>query len=290
MLRALLKLSRPAHWPKNVFVLAPLVFAQLLHEPTALARASVAFVCFCLASSVVYIFNDYRDRAADRRHPLKRLRPLAAGDISSGVALGFAGLLLIGLGVASAWLGTLFAITVVLYLALNVLYSMGLKRVVILDVMIVSIGFVLRVLGGGTAIEVEVSSWLLLCTIFLALFLAFSKRRHELMLLADEAAGQRMVLSSYNSEFLDQMVNVVTASTVVSYALYCVAPETIERFQTNTLVYTIPFVLFGIFRYLYLMYQAPSEVSPTEAIVHDLPSLLNIALWGCAVVAIVYVF
>ena len=288
MLSALIKLSRPAHWPKNVFVLAPLVFAQLLHEPSALLRASIAFLCFCGASSVVYIFNDYRDREVDRHHPLKRLRPLAAGDLSPAVALGFAGLLIVGVGATSLWLGLPFASIVTVYLVLNVFYSLGLKRVVILDVMIVSLGFVLRVLGGGAAIDVAISSWLLLCTIFLALFLAFSKRRHELMLLADEAAGQRVVLSSYNSAFLDQMINVVTASTVVSYALYSVAPETVEHFQTQALVYTIPFVLFGIFRYLYLMYQAPAEINPTEAIVRDRPSILNVVLWGLTVVAIVY--
>ncbi|MCP4202103.1 MAG: decaprenyl-phosphate phosphoribosyltransferase [bacterium] len=290
MLAALLKLSRPAHWPKNVFVLAPLVFAQLLHVPSAVARTLVAFTCFCAASSVVYIFNDYRDRHLDRKHPLKKLRPLAAGTISPALALGFAALLVVGVVIGGTWLGTGFMVVVLSYLALNALYSLGLKRVVILDVMIVSLGFVLRVLGGGAAISVDISAWLLLCTIFLALFLAFSKRRHELMLLADEATAQRLVLSHYSAGFLDQMINVVTASSVVSYALYSVAPETVERFNTDFLVYTMPFVLFGIFRYLYLMYQVPEQVNPTEAVVRDLPSILNILLWGCAVLGIVYFF
>jgi 4-hydroxybenzoate polyprenyltransferase len=290
MLAALLKLARPAHWPKNVFVLAPLVFAQLLHVPSAVARTLAAFVCFCAASSIVYVFNDYLDREADRRHPLKRLRPLAAGTISPATALTFAALLLVGLIVAAAALGAEFLAIVLIYLMLNALYSLRLKRVVILDVMIVSMGFVLRVLGGGAAISVHISSWLLMCTIFLALFLAFSKRRHELMLLSDDAKSQRMVLSHYSEDFLDQMINVVTASTVVSYALYCAAPETVERFRTDFLVYTIPFVLFGIFRYLYLMYQAPTQINPTEAVIRDLPSLINIALWGSAVLGIVYFF
>ena len=288
MLTALVKLSRPAHWPKNVFVLAPLVFAHLLHVPSALARTLVAFVCFCIASSIVYVFNDYRDRELDRRHPIKMRRPLAAGTIAPAVALGFATLLLVGLILAASWLGGKFLAVVLIYLGLNALYSLGLKRVVILDVMIVSLGFVLRVLGGGVAIDVEISAWLLLCTIFLALFLAFSKRRHELVLLAEEARIQRDVLTHYSASFLDQMINVVTASTVVSYALYSAAPETIERFQTGMLVYTIPFVLFGVFRYLYLMYQAPEQINPTEAVIKDLPSLLNIALWGCSVLGIVY--
>ncbi len=264
------------------------MFAQLLHVPSALVKTLVAFACFCAASSVVYIFNDYRDRDLDRRHPIKRLRPLAAGTISPTTALTFASLLLIAVGATAVWLGIGFAIIVSAYLVLNALYSLGLKHVVILDVMIVSLGFVLRVLGGGAAIAVEISAWLLLCTIFLALFLAFSKRRHELMLLAEEAAGQRVVLSHYNAAFLDQMINVVTASTVVSYALYSVSPETVERFETTFLVYTIPFVLFGIFRYLYLMYQAPDQINPTEAVVRDLPSLVNVLLWGVAVLGIVY--
>ncbi|MFQ5526035.1 MAG: decaprenyl-phosphate phosphoribosyltransferase [Thermoanaerobaculia bacterium] len=290
MIAGLVKLCRPAHWPKNVFVLAPLVFAQLLHVPEALIRTAIAVVCFCAASSVVYIFNDYRDREIDRRHPLKKLRPLASGAVSPSAALGLVFVLLLGVGAASAWLGAGFAIVVSIYLAINALYSLGLKRVVILDVMIVSLGFVLRVLGGGRAIDVEISAWLLLCTIFLALFLAFSKRRHELILLADEAKDQRRVLSHYSSAFLDQMINVVTASTVVSYALYSVAPETIERFQTSFLVYTIPFVLFGIFRYLYLMYQVPDRINPTEAVIRDGPSVLNILLWGGSVLGIVYFF
>ena len=175
-----------------------------------------------------------------------------------------------------------------MYASLNVLYSAGLKHVVILDVMIVALGFVLRVLAGGFAVGVELSSWLLLCTIFLALFLAFSKRRHELVLLAEDAAGQRRVLADYSPAFLDQMINVVTAASVVSYALYAVSPETAARHHSEWLVYTVPLVLFGIFRYLYLIYQAPGRRNPTEAILTDLPFLVNLALWGLAVLWIVY--
>ncbi len=288
MLHPLVRLARPSHWPKNVFVLAPLVFAQRLHDPDALGRAAVAFVAFCAASSLVYIVNDYRDRELDRRHPIKKLRPLAAGTVTPAAALTLAGFLLAGVSMAALWLGWRFGVILFTYLGINLVYSFGLKHAVILDVMSVSLGFVLRVLAGGAAIHVEVSAWLLLCTIFLALFLAFSKRRHELTLLAGDAGEQRRVLSHYSPEFLDQMINVVTASSVVSYALYSVAPDTIARFGTRSLLYTIPFVLFGIFRYLYLVYQAPAEINPTEAVVRDLPSLVNILLWGAAVVAIVY--
>lgn len=282
------RLLRPAHWAKNVFVLAPLVFAQQLTEPVAVRRALLALTSFCLASSAVYIFNDIRDRAEDRLHPLKRNRPIAAGTVSVASA-GLLGGLLAASAIAMAIaLGRDFLIILVVYLILNQLYSAGLKHVVILDVMIVSLGFVLRVLAGGAAIQVRVSAWLLLCTFLIALFLAFSKRRHELQLLADTASNQRPVLSHYSSSFLDQMINVVTASTVVAYAMYAISPETAERFHTRDLIYTIPMVLFGIFRYLYLIYQRPSSRNPTEALLHDMPFLLNILAWAVAVLWIVY--
>jgi 4-hydroxybenzoate polyprenyltransferase len=285
---ALLQLMRPAHWTKNVFVLAPLIFAQLVHDPIALGRSLLAFAAFCAVSSTVYIFNDLLDREDDRNHPVKRLRPLAAGTTSPTAAIGLAaGLLVAGLAVAR-YLGFSVLLVMTVYLVLNVLYTQRLKKVVILDVMIVSVGFVLRVEAGGYAIGVEISTWLLLCTFLLALFLAFSKRRHELVLLADDASVQRPVLTHYSPAFLDQMINVVTASTVVSYALYAISAETVDRFGTRALIYTIPFVLFGIFRYLYLIYQRPERLNPTEAVVRDAPSVLNILLWGLVVLATIY--
>ena len=280
---------RPAHWAKNVFVLAPLMFAQMVHVPSSLGQSLLAFIAFCSVSSTVYIFNDYLDRNEDRKHPVKRLRPLAAGTVSTKAALGLA----IALAAISLLIGLQlnlgFVAVIAGYLILNLLYTQWLKHVVILDVMIVSIGFVLRVVAGGLAIGVEVSTWLLLCTIFLALFLAFSKRRHELSLLAEDASEQRKVLTHYGPAFLDQMINVVTASTVVSYAMYTISEDTVQRFNTRSLVYTIPFVLFGIFRYLYLAYQQPHRLNPTEAVVRDLPSLLNILLWGLVVLSIIYI-
>jgi len=279
---------RPTQWPKNVFVLAPLVFGHLLGDRAAIVRALLALVAFCLASSAVYLGNDLKDREEDRNHPLKRHRPLAAGTLPVPVAVA-ALVLLAATALGLAWtLGTGFTLVLGLYIALNALYTGGLKHVVILDVMILSAGFVLRVLAGAAATGVQVSSWLLLCTIFLSLFLGFSKRRHEITLLADGATSQRRVLHHYSEAFLDQMINVVTASAVVSYALYAVAPETVEKYHTQHLVYTIPMVLFGIFRYLYLMYQRPGDRNPTETILRDPPFLINIALWGLAVVSIVY--
>ena len=284
----LLRALRPVQWSKNLFVLAPLVFAHRLTEPRALERALLAFVAFCAAASAIYLINDLRDRDEDRNHPRKRLRPIASGALGTATALVTA-IILAGGAAAIAWgLGPAPAGFLGAYVLLNLLYSLGMKHVVILDVMAIATGFVLRVQAGGAAIPVPVSKWLLLCTIFVALFLAFSKRRHELMLLDDAAADQRRVLESYSPAFLDQMINVVTASAVVSYALYATAPETVEKFGGDRLVYTLPMVLFGIFRYLYLTYQTPGEKNPTEAILRDPPFLINLALWGGAVVWVIY--
>ena len=287
-LRALVRSLRPPQWAKNAFVLAPLVFGKVLDDAGSLLAASFAFAAFCAASSAVYLVNDVQDRESDRHHPLKRRRPVASGALPVPLALGAAAVLLAAATALGAPLGAGFLTVLAAYALLNLGYSAGLKHVVILDVMIVAVGFVLRVIAGGLAIAVPVSSWLLLCTIFLALFLAFSKRRHEIVLLAEDARGQRRVLDHYSPAFLDQMINVVTASSVVCYALYAVAPETQERFDSDWLVYTVPLVLFGIFRYLYLVYQKPHEKNPTEAILADPPFVVNLVLWALAVVWIVY--
>ena len=288
MIRPFLQSLRPAQWAKNVFVLAPLVFGERLLDAQTDLRAVLALIAFCCTSSAVYLLNDIRDREEDRRHPLKRLRPLAAGTLRVPVAV-LGAIVLVGVAAAlSAYLGTSFALVLAAYLILNVLYTLWFKHMVILDVMSIGIFFVLRVEAGAQATAIQVSSWLFLCTTFLALFLAFSKRRHEITLLAHVASGQRPVLDHYSPAFLDQMINVVTASAVVSYALYSVAPETVDKYHTKDLLFTIPLVLYGIFRYLYLMYQRPSERNPTEAILRDPPFLINILLWGVAVVAIVY--
>jgi 4-hydroxybenzoate polyprenyltransferase len=288
VIRPLVLSLRPSQWAKNLFVLAPLVFGDRLLDAGAAARAGLAFVAFCCGASAVYLINDLKDREEDRRHPLKRLRPLAAGTLGVPTAVAAVAVLALAAAGIAAWLGSGFAVLLAAYLVLNLLYTFAFKHMVILDVMSISLGFVLRVEAGGEAAGVDVSRWLFLCTIFLALFLAFSKRRHEITLLAGEASGQRRVLDHYSPAFLDQMINVVTASSVVSYALYAVSPETVEKYHTQDLVYTIPLVLYGIFRYLYLMYQRPGERNPTEAILRDPAFLLNMVLWGLAVVWIVY--
>jgi 4-hydroxybenzoate polyprenyltransferase len=288
VIRPLVRSLRPGQWAKNLFVLAALVFGRQLSDRTAVIHALLAVVAFCFASSTVYLFNDLRDREEDRRHPLKRLRPIAAGTLSVPAAILAAAVLGSLAFVIAFGLGLPFLLILAGYLLLNVLYTVWLKHMVILDVMSISLGFVLRVLAGAQATHVEVSRWLFLCTIFLALFLAFSKRRHEITLLAGAASEQRKVLDHYSPAFLDQMINVVTASSVVAYALYCVSPETVEKYHTQDLVYTIPLVLYGIFRYLYLMYQSPGARNPTEAILKDPPFLINMVLWGLAVLGIVY--
>lgn len=279
----LLRAMRPVQWTKNVFVLAPIVFAQRLEDREALVRVAIAFAAFCAAASAIYLFNDLRDREEDRRHPQKRGRPIASGAVSPTLA-GIAALVLgvVGLGLAYG-LGAAVGGLVAIYLGINLAYATWLKRMVILDVMAVSSGYVLRVQAGADAVPVEVSNWLVLCTIFLSLLLIFSKRRHELVLLQDGATEQRAVLSHYSPAFLDQMINVVTASTVVAYALYAVDEDTVLRFGTDRLVWTVPLVLFGIFRYLYLVYQRTDARNPTETIVTDVPSLVNVAIWGLVV-------
>ena len=255
MLSALLRSLRPAQWVKNLFVFVPLVFAHRLDRLDLALRSAAAFAAFCAAASAVYLLNDLRDRDADRLHPVKRLRPIAAGELGAGPAIAAALAPRRRRPRPRLALGPGFSICLGIYLVLNVLYSLGLKRLVILDVMTIALGFVLRVEAGALAIDVEVSSWLLLCTIFVALFLGFAKRRHELALHPESGAGTRAVLEHYNLTFVDQMINVVTASTVVSYALYTVDPGTAARLGTPYLVATVPLALFGIFRFLFLLYQ-----------------------------------
>ena len=275
---------------KNLFVFVPLVFAHRLDRLDLALRSASAFAAFCAAASAIYLLNDLRDREADRLHPLKSRRPIAAGLLGGGTAL-VASLALAAGALALAWtLGPGFSICLGIYLALNVLYSLGLKRIVILDVMTIALGFVLRVEAGALAIAVEVSSWLLLCTTFVALFLGFAKRRHELALQPESSSGTRAVLEHYNLTFLDQMINVVTASTIVSYALYTVDPATAARLGTPYLIATVPLALFGIFRFLFLLYQKSDIASPTDAILHDPPFLVNLVLWGATVLVLIYGF
>jgi 4-hydroxybenzoate polyprenyltransferase len=280
---SLLVSLRPEQWTKNGVVFAALLFgagetarrAQLL-TPGVIVRTVFAFFIFCVLSSVVYLLNDVADCEADRRHPLKKRRPIACGDLSIRNALGAAALLMAGGLAAAFWLSTPFGVISAAYVALLGAYSKRLKHVVIVDVMTLAIGFVLRVAAGAAVIDVPISHWLLVCTILLALFLALSKRRHELVLLADGATEHRRILGEYSPYLLDQMIGVVTASTLIA-------------FGTDWLGLTIPFPLYGIFRYLYLVHQKEGGGSPTSMLVNDRPLLACAALWVLAVIVIIYV-
>lgn len=283
---ALLQALRAHQWIKNLFVFAPLLFSQNLTNRPLLMAAVRAFAAFCLISSAQYVFNDIRDVEEDRAHPVKSRRPLASGRISRGTAVGLlAGMAFGGFAVA-ATVNRTFLLVAAGYFVLQVLYTVWLKHVVILDVFIIAAGFLIRVVAGGVAIGVEVSSWLLICTILLSLFLALGKRRYELTLLQEDAASHRPILREYNPYLLDQMISVVTASTFVAYCLYTISAETVEKFGTKNLIFTIPFVLYGIFRYLYLIHQKKEGGTPEALVVRDRPLLLDIFLWVVAAAAI----
>ena len=270
---------RPRQWTKNLLVFAALIFSQNLGNLPMVSDTTIAFIIFCLLSGSVYTLNDLLDIKQDRTHPKKSQRPLASGKLQPPIAIA-AGSILVVLSLANAfWLNTNFGFIALGYFILQIAYSTALKHVVILDVLAVSIGFVLRAIAGAEVINVPISSWLLVCTILLALFLSLGKRRHEIILLEGNAASHRKILYEYSPALLDQMISVVTASTVVAYALYTMSAETITKFQTDNLKYTIPFVLYGIFRYLYLIHQKSEGGSPEKILLNDRPLLINIILY-----------
>ncbi|MGH7323194.1 MAG: decaprenyl-phosphate phosphoribosyltransferase [Candidatus Rokuibacteriota bacterium] len=287
MLSALVVSLRPRQWVKNLFVFAGLVFGEKLFTP-AVGPALAAFVIFCGLSGGLYLLNDVADREPDRRHPDKRARPIAAGRLGVAPAVAAAaGLLVAGLA-ASLALSVPLAVVALAYVSLLSAYSAWLKHVVIVDVLAVAAGFVLRAVAGALVIDVKISGWLLICTTLLALFLALGKRRHEVLTLAAEAPHHRPILAEYSAGLLDQMIAVVTASTVTAYALYTMSPETVAKFGTPFLPATLPFVLYGIFRYLFLLYRRQMGGNPSELFLHDPPLLLNSLLWLLAVIVIIY--
>ncbi len=287
LLRAILISLRPRQWVKNLFVLAGLIFSQQLFTPL-LWPALGAFVLFCALSGAIYLLNDVADRERDRLHPTKRERPVASGELPVSVAVAVAALLLAGSLAAGFALTPRFGVTALAYALLLILYSIWLKHLVIVDVLVVAMGFVLRAVAGAFAIDVEISGWLLICTILLALFLALGKRRNEVLAYAGDSARYRPILGEYNSALLDQMIAVVTASTVTAYALYTMSPETVAKFRTHWLPATLPFVLYGIFRYLYLLYRRQLGGNPSELFLNDRALLVNTVLWMLAVLLIIY--
>ncbi len=279
---------RPRQWIKNGFIFLPLIFAQQFFDAAKVLASVQAMAVFCALTGAVYLINDYLDREEDRRHPVKRYRAIAAGLISPPIAIGTAaGLLILSL-LWGACVGMGFFLVLMIYLGVQVLYNLWLRDVVILDVFCVAAGFFLRVIAGAVAIGVPVSRWLIICAIFIAMFLILSKRRHEILILGKEEAGKhRKVLSQYSSQLLDQMIGVTTGGVLLTYLLYCTSPETVEKFHTENMIYTFPFVLYGIFRYLYLIYQRSEGGSPERIILSDNPLLVSVLLWGIFCVLII---
>jgi len=287
-LALLVQSLRPTQWVKNLFVFAPILFSQNFFDLSLLSRVMAAFAILCLLSGSVYILNDLVDRQQDKLHPVKRNRPLASGRLKTGYAQAtFVSLVPLCL-VLSFALHVNFLWVVLCYLALQISYTFYLKHIVILDVLVIALGFVLRVAAGGVVIGVEISSWLLVCTILISLFLALSKRRHECVILEQNADKHRKVLGKYSPYLLDQMISVVTASTVIAYALYTMSEETIDRIGGNGMVFTIPFVLYGIFRYLYIVHEKGGYGNPESIVISDKPLLLDILLWMIVVGVILY--
>lgn len=279
---------RPKQWTKNLFVFAGIIFSQNLFNFPLLLKTVLAFFVFCLLSGSIYIMNDIADLNEDRHHPLKSQRPLASGRLKVYYAMWvliFISLFSLGI---SFRLSPLFFLVALAYFMLQLAYSLVLKHMVILDVFVVAIGFVLRVIGGAIVIDIPISPWLIVCTILLALFLSLSKRRHELVLLNEEAKNHRKILAEYSPYLLDQMISVVTASTVIAYCFYTLSEETVKKFGTKNLLFTIPFVLYGIFRYLYLIHKKELGGNPETVFINDRPLLIAVLLWVITVGIILY--
>ncbi|GJM45260.1 MAG: decaprenyl-phosphate phosphoribosyltransferase [Gemmatimonadota bacterium] len=290
---ALLSLMRPKQWIKNVVVFAGIVFAGRLSDPQFLQAALLAFAVFCLASSGIYVFNDLLDVDKDRLHPDKRTRPIASGQVKKRTALVVALVLWVAAALAAFQLGPRFGGTILAFLALNILYSAWLKRGVIIDVMSISVSFMLRATGGVEVLRdldasVELSQWLLLCTFFLALVMGFGKRRSELVLLDDSASSHRAALGQYSVALLDVIIPMVSACAILAYSIYTIWPDTVSRLGTDKLVYTVPLVVYGFFRYLFLVRERELGGNPSEILFRDRALLTSVAAWAAAIVGLLY--
>jgi len=280
---------RPLQWIKNAFVLIPLIFASKAFHYPSVIQSLQAVVIFSLLASATYIINDLCDLKADRYHPKKKNRPLAAGLVSPQSAKLLAAVLLPASFIWGYGFGANFLLIIFCYFVLQLFYNYRLKEIVILDVFCISAGYFLRVIAGAVIIKARISHWLIICSILLSMFLALAKRRHELMFMGQlEAGNHRKILGDYNLRFLDQMIGMTTAGLLLSYMLYSVSSETIEKFKTDHLIYTFPFVLYGIFRYLYLIHKKNSGSEPEMTLVTDLPSLFNLLLWAFFCIMIIY--
>lgn len=291
---ALWTLVRPPQWIKNVVVLAGVVFAERLGESALALRALGAFATFCVLSSGIYVFNDLVDADRDRLHPEKRHRPLAAGTVGKGTAVAlFLALWAAGLAFAF-WLGPRFGATCVAFVALNLLYTLWLKHQVMIDVMGIAVGFMMRAIGGVEVLRdadpsVALSQWLLLCTFFLALVMGFGKRRSELRLLEEGASHHRAALGDYSIPLLDAVIPMVSTAAILAYSIYTIWPETVAKLGTDKLVYTVPFVVYGFFRYHFLIRERGLGGNPSEILFRDGALLASVVAWMGAIVAILYI-
>jgi 4-hydroxybenzoate polyprenyltransferase len=286
--RALVESMRPAQWLKNAALLVAPTFAQRMTDPASIAPVAAGVVSFCLLASATYLGNDLVDREQDRLHPEKHARPIAAGVLPVGVVAVTAVVLCgVGLAIATA-LGPGFALAAVAYVALQVAYTFVLKHVVIVDVFAIAAGFVLRVVAGAEAVVVPISNWLYLCTLLVSLLLALAKRRAELALLGADASRHRRILAEYSAPMLDQLITVLSSCTVVAYALYTVSPETVHKFGSDRLKFTVPFVLFGLMRYLYLIHRRGAGGQPERVLLRDRPTQVNLAAYLATVAWALY--
>ena len=289
MILNFIKLFRLPQWIKNLFVFVPLIFSKHLFDQNYLITTLLAFLIFSLTSSIVYVVNDIVDAESDRQHPQKKSRPIASGKIKVSQAVGAAAFLFIIVVFLMLESNSLFIFAVTLYFLLNILYSLVLKNIVLLDIFSIAAGFMLRVLAGAFAIDVTVSSWLILTTMFISLFLAVMKRRSELNLAENvEFVATRKVLQYYSKNFADQMATVASAGVIICYALYTVAERTVTIFHTDNLIYTTPFVVFGIFRYMYLVYMNKKGENTTEVMITDPAMIVNVLLYILTTTLIIY--
>lgn len=286
--KAIVRSLRLPQWIKNGVVLAPLVFSGRFFDGPSVVDACLALASFCLVSSGVYLLNDILDRRIDRFHPVKKTRPVASG----ALPLSFAWLLSLALMGGGWWFGVWvhpkLGLAVLIYLGLNIAYSLFFKRLVILDVLVLSVGFVVRIWGGAVVLDLVPSHWLQLSMFFLALFLSLAKRRQELTILHRKALRHRRVLSDYSPAFIDQLTSILTAVAILCYALYAVSPEVTGRLGQAGFIYSVPFVIYGIFRYLYLVHIRKGALDPTEALLSDAPMLLSVIAWGLSILWILY--
>jgi 4-hydroxybenzoate polyprenyltransferase len=288
LLRLLFVTMRPHQWVKNTFIFAPLLFGKKLGDPFAIGYSSLAFAVFCCLASGLYIFNDWLDAEEDKAHPEKRHRPISSGLLPVPFALTAAGILVILAFWLATFIGFTFFFIAAFYFVLTLSYCLLLKRLMVLDTMTIAAGFVARVVGGAIAVAVMPSHWLIVCAFLLALFLAFTKRRQELLKLSDNAAVHREVLNEYSVSYLEKVNNIIIGAAIVCYALYTVAPETIEKFGTDNMIYGTVFVIYGMLRYMALINNPSNGDNPSKMLVQDKPLLITVAGWAIYNALVIY--